>query len=69
VRWPLGYAGEALEQDHVVPHVGVVVGVGRVDQAGVGGKAGGADAGRAVEGVDFEAGVVGQHQLPGAKRE
>ena len=60
-------AGEALQQDHVVPHIGVVVGVGRVDQAGVGGEAGGADAGRAVEGIDFEAGVVCQHQHAGGE--
>src|ERR1700722_289009 len=40
----LGWDGvEALEEDDIVPDVGVVVGVGRVDQAGVGGEASGAD--------------------------
>src|SRR5271157_6382248 len=59
--------GKALQEDHVVPHVGVVVGVGRVDQAGVGGEASGADAWGALEGVYFEAGVVGQDQVSGDK--
>src|SRR6185437_4816126 len=36
---------ESLEEDDVVPDVGVVVGIGRVDQAGVRGEAGGADTG------------------------
>ena len=35
-----GHGGEFLQQEHIVPDVGVVVGVGRVNQAGVGGKAG-----------------------------
>jgi len=60
-----GNAGEALQQDHVVPDIGVVVGVGRVGEPGVGGEAGGADAGRAVERVHFEAGVVGKHERAG----
>ena len=56
-------AGEALEQDHVVPDVGVVVGIWRVDEAGIGGETGGANAGRSVEGVDFEAGVIGEDEV------
>ena len=58
-----GHAGEVLQKDHVVPDVGVVVGVGGVGEAGIGGKTGGADAGRAAEGIDFEAGVVGEDKL------
>ena len=60
-------AGEALQQDHVVPYISVVVRVRRIDEAGVGGVAGAADAGRAVEGVDFEAGVVGQDEMAGGE--
>ena len=51
--------GHALQEEHVVPNVGVVVGVRRVDKAGVGSEAGGANAGSAVERVDFETGVIG----------
>ena len=59
--------GEALEQDDVVPDVGVVVGIGRVDETGVGCIASGTDAGSAIEGVDFEAGVVGEDELAGGE--
>ena len=52
-----------LEKDDVVPDVSVVVCIGRVDIAGVGCKARGADAGSAGQGVDFEAGVVGDDKL------
>ncbi len=67
MRLASGTRLEALQQDDVVPDVGVVIGVGRVDHAGVGGKTSGANAGSAGEGVDFEAGVVGEHQLAGSK--
>src|SRR6516165_2450860 len=50
--------GEALQEDHVVPDVGVVVGVGGVDQASVGGKARGTHTGCTVEGVDLQTRVV-----------
>ncbi len=62
-----GDAGEALQQDHVVPDIGVVVGVGRVDETGVGSEARGADAGRAVKGVDLEAGVIGEDERAGCE--
>ncbi len=58
-------AGHALHQQHVVPHVGVVIGVGRIDQPGIGGKPGRAHAGRAAEGVHFEAGIIGENQFAG----
>ena len=52
-------AFEPLKEDDVVPDIRIVVGVGRVDEAGVSGKTGGTDPGSAVEGIDFEAGIVG----------
>ena len=42
-----GHAGEALQEHDVVPDVCIVVGVWGVDEAGVGGKTGGTDAGGA----------------------
>ena len=60
-------AGHALQKDDVVPDVSVVVGVGRVDEAGIGGEAGGADAGSAGEDIDFEAGVVGNDKCAGSE--
>ena len=53
-------AVKLLDQDHVVPDIGIVVGVRRVDQAGVGGESRGADTGSPVKRVDFEAGIVSQ---------
>ncbi len=61
----VGNPASSLQKEHVVPDVGVVVGVRRVDQAGVGGIASRAHAGRAVERIDFEAGVVGNDQFAG----
>lgn len=51
---------EPLEKEDVIPDIGVVVGIGRVDESGVSGETGGADSGRAREGIDFEARVVGE---------
>jgi len=56
---------KALKKDNVVPDIGVVVGVGRVDKSGIGGEAGRAHSWRAGEGVDFKAGVVGENELAG----
>jgi hypothetical protein len=58
---------EALKQHHIVPDVGVVIGVGGIGEACIGGKAGGADSGCTVERVDFKAGIVGQDQLTGGE--
>jgi hypothetical protein len=58
---------ETLEKDDVIPDIGVVVGIGRIDQAGVSGEARGADAGSAGEGIDFEAGVVGEDESAGCE--
>ena len=51
---------EPLEKEDVIPDIGVVVGIRRVDESGVSGETGGADSGRAREGIDFEARVVGE---------
>jgi hypothetical protein len=59
------YSFETLQQDDVVPDVGVVVGIGGVDHAGVCGETGRAHAGSAGEGVNFETGVVGENELAG----
>jgi hypothetical protein len=58
---------EALKEDDIVPDIGVVVGIGGVDQAGVGGEAGGTDTGSAGERVDFKAGVVGEDEGTGSE--
>ena len=46
-----GNRSKALQEQHVIPHVGVVIGVGRIDEAGVSGKAGGAHAWSTAQGV------------------
>ena len=61
------HAGEALQQDYVVPDIGVVIGVGRIDEAGVSRESGRADTGRTVERIDFEAGVVCEDELAGGE--
>ena len=58
---------QPLQKQHVVPHVGVVVGVGRVDQARIGGITRRTHAGRAAERIHFKAGIVGDDQFAGRK--
>jgi hypothetical protein len=62
-----GNGDELLEEHDVIPDVGVVVGIRRVDQAGVGGKTGRPDSGRAAKGIDFKTGVVGKNKLAGSE--
>jgi len=53
-------SGEALQKHHVVPDVSIITrSVWRVDNSGIGGKAGGADSRGAAKSVDLKAGVVG----------
>jgi hypothetical protein len=56
-----------LQQEHIVPDVGVVVGVGRVYQARVGRESRRADSRSAPESVDFETGVVGEYEVTGSE--
>ena len=58
-----GNVSQALKENDVVPDIGVVVGIRRVDEAGVGCESGRTDSGRAVQGVYFETGVIGEDEF------
>ena len=68
-RGALGWRNgiEALKEHDIVPDIGVVICIGRIDQAGVRSEAGGANSRSTGEGVDFESGIIGEDEQSGCE--
>jgi hypothetical protein len=58
---------DSLKEDDVIPDIGIVVGVRGIHHSRIGGETSRADAGSAVDGIDFKAGVIGEHKFAGCE--